>query len=468
MKKDLTVGSPLKLIIYFTIPLLIGNLFQQLYNTADTMIVGRTIGFNALAAVGVTGALVFFVIGFAQGLTGGFSIITAQKFGNKDGAGVRKSVASSFLLSLVINIILTLLSVILSGWLLHIIKTPDELYDNAFKYIVIIFWGTGAAILFNLFSNMLRAIGNSKWPLYFLIIACIVNIVLDYLFILSFKMGVAGAALATVISQITASLLCFEYIRRYVPELQAKGSDWKVTKYDLWEHIRVGIPMAVQVAIIAIGIVILQWALNRLGALAVGAFTVAQRIDVLAVQCLLSFGITMATYTAQNYGAGDISRIRQGVRHGSIVSVAFAVISGILILLAADFSVRLFLGKNITDPAQIEETIRLAKVYLTINCSMYVFLALLLVFRSTLQGLGNSIVPTFAGVMELIMRTVAAIILSAYIGFAGISWASTIALVGAFIPVFAAYFYIIKRLMRKYEIKKARQKHAEKLRETAL
>lgn len=459
MKKDLTVGSPLKLIIYFTIPLLIGNLFQQLYNTADTMIVGRTIGFDTLAAVGATGALVFFVIGFAQGLTGGFSIITAQKFGNKDAAGVRKSIASSFILSFIINIVLTLASVALSGWLLHIISTPEELYDNAYKYIVIIFWGTGAAILFNLFSNMLRAIGNSKWPLYFLIAACIVNIILDYLFILYFNMGISGAALATVISQITASLLCFEYIRRFVPELQAKGSDWKVTKHDLWEHIRVGIPMAVQVAIIAVGIVILQWALNRLGALAVGAFTVAQRIDVLAVQCLLSFGITMATYSAQNYGAGDIPRIRHGIRQGSIISVAFAVMSGILILSAADFSVKLFLGKNITDPAKIEETIYLAKVYLTINCSMYVFLALLLVFRSALQGLGNSIVPTFAGIMELIMRTVAAIILSEYIGFTGIAWASPIAWVGAFIPVFAAYFYIIKSLMHKYEIKKAMQKH---------
>lgn len=468
MKKDLTMGSPLKLIIYFTIPLLIGNLFQQLYNTADTMIVGRTIGFNALAAVGVTGALVFFVIGFAQGLTGGFSIITAQKFGSKDEAGVRRSVAASFILSFIINIILTILSIALSGWLLHIIETPAELYDDAYSYIVIIFWGTGAAILFNLFSNMLRAIGNSKWPLYFLIAACIVNIVLDYLFILTFKMGVSGAALATVISQLTASFLCFIYIKRNVPELQAKGSDWKVTKKDLLEHIRVGIPMAVQVSIIAIGIVILQFALNKLGALAVGAFTVAQRIDVLAVQCLLSFGITMATYTAQNYGAGNIPRIKSGVVQGSIVSVAFAVISGILILLAADFSVRIFLGKNITDPAQIEETIRLAKVYLTINCSMYIFLALLLVFRSTLQGLGNSIIPTFAGIMELVMRTVAALILSVYIGFAGISWASPVAWVGAFIPVFTAYFYIIKRLMRKYEIKKAREQHAAKLRDASL
>ena len=287
MKKDLTTGSPLKLIIYFTIPLLIGNLFQQLYNTADTMIVGRTIGLNALAAVGITGALVFFVIGFAQGLTSGFSIITAQKFGNKDEAGVRRSVAASFILALIINLVLTLVSVLLAGVLLRAIYTPSELYQDAYDYIIVIFWGTGAAILFNLFSNMLRAIGNSKWPLYFLIVACIVNIALDYLFILSFNMGVAGAAFATVISQITASLLCFEYIRRYVPELQARGSDWKVTKKDLWEHIRVGIPMAVQVAIIAIGIVILQGALNKLGSLAVGAFTVAQRIDVLREQLFL-------------------------------------------------------------------------------------------------------------------------------------------------------------------------------------
>ena len=233
MKKDLTVGSPLKLIILFTAPLLIGNIFQQLYNTADTMIVGRTISLDALAAVGVTGSLVFFVIGFAQGLTGGFSIITAQKFGNKDMEGVRRSVAASIILSAIITVILTIISVILAGYLLHIIRTPLELYDMAYDYIIVIFWGTGAAIFFNLFSNVLRAIGNSKWPLYFLIVACIVNIALDYILILYFHMGVAGAGLATVISQIIASLLCFEYIRRFVPELQARGSDWKITKKDV-------------------------------------------------------------------------------------------------------------------------------------------------------------------------------------------------------------------------------------------
>lgn len=465
MKKDLTVGSPLKLIIYFTIPLLIGNVFQQLYNTADTMIVGRTVSLNALAAVGVTGALVFFVIGFAQGLTGGFSIITAQKFGNKDMAGVRKSVAASFILSTIISIILTLISVLSAGFLLRKIDTPSELYGMAYDYIIIIFWGTGAAIFFNLFSNVLRAIGNSRWPLYFLIVASVVNIVLDYTLILYFKMGVAGAGLATVISQIVASLLCFEYIRRFVPELQARGSDWKITKKDIWEHIRVGIPMAIQVSIIAIGIVVLQKALNGLGSLAIGAFTVAQRIDILAVQCLLSFGITMATYTAQNYGAYDIPRIRKGVLHGTIVSVTFAIMSAVIILLAADFSVRLFIGSNITDKFQIEETVRLAKVYLVINCSMYVFLALLLVFRSTLQGLGNSIIPTVAGIMELIMRVVAALVLSVYFGFAGISWASPIAWVGAFIPIAIAYIFIIKRLSRKYIFKKARMERLNKLKE---
>ena len=455
MKKDLTVGSPLKLIIYFTIPLLIGNLFQQLYNTADTMIVGRTISLDALAAVGVTGALVFFVIGFAQGLTGGFSIITAQKYGNKDFTGVKRSVAASFILSFIITVILTIISVLLAGFLLREIETPVELYDMAYAYIIIIFWGTGAAIFFNLFSNILRAIGNSKYPLYFLLV-----------FILYFKMGVSGAALATVISQIVASLLCFEYIRRFVPELQARGSDWKITKQDMWEHIRVGIPMAIQVAIIAIGIVVLQRALNTLGTLAIGAFTVAQRIDVLAVQCLLSFGITMATYTAQNYGAGNIPRIRKGVLHGSIVSIVFAISSAVIILLLADFSVRFFLDQNMTDKVLVEETVRLAKIYLVINCSMYIFLALLLVFRSTLQGLGNSIIPTVAGIMELIMRVAAAVGLSAYFGFTGISWASPIAWVGALIPVVLAYIFIIKRLSRKYFFKKIRMEKSNKLKES--
>lgn len=450
MKGDLTSGSPLKLIIYFTIPLLIGNLFQQLYNTADTMIVGREIGLSALSAVGATGALVFFVLGFSQGLTAGFSIVTAQKFGNKDMDGVRRSVASTAVLCIIMTIVLTVLSVSLAGFLLKLIETPEDLYEDAYSYIIIIFWGTGAAIIFNMFSNMMRSLGNSVVPLYFLIIASVINIALDYLFILYFKMGVAGTAIATICSQLVPGILCFEYIRRRVPELKAQGSDWKVTRRDLWEHIRLGLPMGFQISIISIGIVAMQWALNRLGSLAVGAFTVAQRIDVLAVQCLLSFGITMATYTAQNYGARNIKRIRQGVRQGAIAAVLFSLFCGLLIMLLSDFSIRAFFGKNIEDAFKVEETVRLAKIYLQINCSLYFVLAFLFVFRNVLQGVGNSTVPTIAGIMELIMRTSAALILPAYIGFAGISLASPVAWIGAFIPVFIAYFWTIKRLEASY------------------
>lgn len=451
MKKDLTTGHPLKLIIYFTIPLLIGNLFQQLYNTADTIIVGRTVSFDALAAVGLTAPLVFFIIGFAQGVTAGFSIITAQRFGAKDYDGVRRSVAASTILSILTTIVLTIPSVLLSRILLIIINTPDKLLEDAYIYIVIIFWGTFAAIFFNMFSNLLRAVGNSKVPLYFLIIASIVNIVLDLVFILYFKMGVAGAALATVIAQIIPCLLSIEYIRRYLPELKTKKSDWKITFNEIMEHIRIGLPMGFQVSIIAIGMVILQWALNKLGPVAIGAFTVATRIDVLAVQCLLSFGITMATFTAQNYGARNIKRVKDGMKYGAITSVGFGLLAGVIIILFAEFSIKLFLGKDMTDPALIAETIRLGKIYLWINCSLYVFLALLLVYRNVLQGLGNSMIPTIAGIMELLMRAVAAIILPIYIGFTGISLAHPVAWIGGLVPVAIAYHVIIKKLEKEYK-----------------
>lgn len=450
MNRDLTSGSPLKLIILFTIPLLIGNVFQQLYNTADTLIVGRTIGLNALAAVGATTALVFFVIGFAQGLTAGFSIITAQKFGASDKEGVRRSVAASAILCFFINIALTAISVLTVPFLLDAVHTPQDLADNAYKYIVIIFWGTGAAILFNMLSNLMRAIGNSKVPLYFLIIASLVNIILDYLFILNFDMGVSGAAWATVISQIVPSIMCFEYIRRKVPELQARGNDWKVSASELWAHIRLGIPMGFQMSIIAIGIVIVQRALNELGSLAVGAYTVAQRIDVLAVQCILSFGITMATYTAHNYGARKIKRINQGVIQGSLASIIFSILCAILIFFSADFIIKSFIGEKFTSPEEIEETVRLAKLYLKINCPMYFMLSLLIIFRSTLQGLGNSIIPTIAGAIELIMRAAAAILLSGCLGFAGISASNPIAWTGAFIPIIIVYIFLLKTLSKKY------------------
>lgn len=440
MTKDLTKGNPTKLILLFTLPLLLGNLFQQFYSMADTVIVGRTIGVNALAAVGATGSIMFLILGFAQGLTSGFSIVTAQRFGAEDYEGVRRSVTTSVMLSAVITVILTALSMSLAMSVLKIMNTPSEIIEDSYRYIIVIYGGIGACVLFNLLSNIIRALGDSKTPLVFLIIACILNIALDFIFILSFSMGVAGAAWATIIAQLLSGILCILYMIKKLPILRFHKNDWKPDCHWIVRHLKVGLPMAFQMSIIAIGTMILQTALNALGATAVAAFTAAQKIDTVATQPLMSFGVTMSTYAAQNYGAGNISRIRQGVRQCSILSVVVSLLSGAGIILASTTFVKLFVGGD--QP----EVIRLAKIYLIFNCSMYFMLSLLFIYRYTLQGLGKSLIPTVAGIMELIMRTIAAVFLAQSIGFAGVSMASPIAWIGALIPLAFAYFYTIKKL----------------------
>lgn len=440
MTRDMTKGSPAKLILYFTIPLLIGNIFQQLYSMADTMIVGRTIGVDALAAVGATGSLMFLVIGFAQGLTSGFSVITAQRFGAGDEKGVRKSVTTSIVLSIIITIILTIFSVLTVRTLLELLETPSDIIEGAYSYIVVIFYGTYASLLFNLLSNIIRALGDSKTPLYFLIIACVINVVLDFVFILCFSMGVAGAAWATIIAQTVSGVLCFIYMIKKFPILKFEKSDWELNKNFVFLHLKVGIPMAFQSSIIAIGAMALQFALNKLGSTAVAAFTASQRIDILTIQPLMSFGITMATYSAQNYGANEIKRIGTGIKQCCIMSVSFSLICGFVIIILGKSIVKLFVGEG------QQNVIDLAQEYLVINCSMYFLLALLFIFRYTLQGLGKSLIPTFAGIMELVMRTFAAIFLANLIGFTGICMASPIAWLGAVIPLIISFILVYRKL----------------------
>jgi putative MATE family efflux protein len=440
MTKNLTEGNPAKLIFLFTIPLLIGNLFQQVYSMADTLIVGRTIGVNALAAVGCTGSLSFLIIGFAQGITAGLSIITAQKFGAKSEAGVRRSVAASILLSLAVTVVLTAVSVPLAKPILRWMNTPPEIIEDAYRYIVVIYGGIAASMLFNLLSNIIRALGDSRTPLLFLIIACILNIILDFVFILAFSMGVAGAAWATVIAQTVSGLLCIGYIKKKLPMLHMHKEDFRVTKMDIWQHMRVGLPMGFQSSIIAIGAITLQSALNSLGATAVASYTAAQKIDMLATQPMMSFGVTMATYAAQNYGAQKIDRIKKGVLQCVIMSVSFSVVVGVLIILAGRFLVGLFVG------AGQGEVVSLAQVYLKINGTTYFLLALLFIFRYTLQGLGQSLIPTIAGIMELFMRMFAAIIMAGWLGFAGACMANPLAWLGACIPLSIACIVTLKKL----------------------
>lgn len=440
MTQKLTSGNPAKLILLFTLPLIIGNIFQQFYSMADTLIVGRTIGVNALAAVGCTGSISFFILGFVMGMTSGLSIITAQRFGAQDADGVRKSFASSILISAATAVILTALAVPLSRTFLELLQTPPEIIDDATSYIRIIFLGIGASVMFNLLSSVMRALGDSRMPLYFLIFACCVNIALDFVFILLFQMGISGAGLATILSQLLSGICCILFIKKKMPLLCVTREDFQIHRADISTHLKTALPMAFQMSIIAIGSLILQYALNGLGAISVAAYTAAQKIDSIATMPMSSFGSTMATYAAQNYGANKMDRIRKGVFQCTLISVSFSIVMALVNIFAGYQLTGLFVGNGESEVLALSET------YLQINGCFYFVLALLFIYRFTLQGLGKGLIPTIAGIMELIMRAFGAMILVNHFGFAGASASNPLAWIGACIPLSIAYYYTIHKL----------------------
>ncbi|MDR0561699.1 MAG: MATE family efflux transporter [Spirochaetaceae bacterium] len=442
MTKNLTVGNPAFLIFSFAVPLLVGNLFQQFYNMADAFIVGRTLGMDALASVGCTGSINFLILGFMMGFTQGASIVTSQRFGASDASGVRRSFAVSAVLGVAVTLGLMGISVMSARPLLIFLRTDPKILDAAYSYIIVIYWGIPATLLFNLCSNMMRAVGDSFTPLVFLIIACVINIILDYAFIRGFHTGVEGAAYATIIAQVISGLLCIPVIIKKLPILRITKEDWKLNPKEIWEHFRVAMPMGFQMSIIAIGIVSVTFALNGLGIVAVAAFTAAQKIDMVAGMPLGSFGAAMTTFTAQNYGARKIGRIRKGVIQCCLMSCSFGIFMGVLFFFAGDRFAAVFLKEE-------AEAIGLAHTYLKVIGCFYVLLACLFIFRQTLQGLGDSLVPTIAGVMELAMRTFASIILSDRFGFIGLCFASPLAFLGACIPLTIAITLTLKKLLRK-------------------
>lgn len=440
--RELTKGNPAKLIFIFTIPLLIGNIFQQFYNMVDMIIVGQTLGKNALAAVGSTGSLTFLIIGFAQGLTAGLAIITAQRFGAQDYRGLKKSFATSIIISLVVTIVLTVLSLLFIRPMLQLMQTPPEIIDQAQSFISIILMGIFASMSFNLLSNVIRALGDSRTPLFFLIIAVIINVVLDLVFIIHFGMGVEGAGIATVIAQVASSLLCLVYIKRKIPLLQLRKKDFVFDKKEIRTHLNISLPMAFQASIIAIGAIILQSALNSLGTDVVAAQAAAGRIDQFATQPMMSFGITMATFTAQNYGAKEYGRILKGVKQCLLMSGGFSLVAGAVVIIFGHSFVHLFVDASET------RVFELAQIYFTINGSLYWILAILFILRYTLQGLGQSKIPTIAGIMELIMRSFAAIFLTALWGYPGAAAASPLAWIGSVTVLLYSYFKAMKKLRK--------------------
>lgn len=438
--RDLTKGSPAKLILMFTVPLLIGNVFQQFYNMVDMIIVGQTLGKNALAAVGATGSLTFLIIGFAQGLTAGLAIITAQRYGAKDYRGLKKSFAASVIISLIVTIVLTVLSLVFIHPMLQLMQTPPEIIDQAQTFISIILLGIFASMSFNLLSNVIRALGDSRTPLFFLIIAVIINVVLDLIFIIFFGMGVEGAAIATVIAQVSSSVLCLVYIKKKIPLLQLRKKDFSFDKEEIRVHLNAALPMAFQSSIIAIGAIVLQAALNSLGTDVVAAQAAASRIDQFANQPMMSFGIAMATFSAQNYGAKEYGRILKGVKQTLMMSIGFSLVAGATVIFFGHSLMKLFVSSSET------RVFELAQTYFNINGSLYWILAILFILRYTLQGLGQSKIPTIAGMMELLMRSFAAIILTGMLGYAGAAAASPLAWAGSVAVLLYSYLRSMKQL----------------------
>lgn len=446
MAKDMTSGKPIKLIWNFTIPLLIGNLFQQLYNMADTFIVGRTIGVHALASVGSTGSIIFLILGFANGLTAGLAIPLAQRYGAKNYSGVKRSFYVSILISAVVAILLTILSMVFCRQILEIMQTPVEIIDGAYDYLMVIFAGIFSSMAFNLLSNIFRSIGDAKTPLYFLVIACIMNIILDVVFIAGFGMGVEGAGYATVLSQIFSALACILYIWKKIPILRLNSKDFVAKSLDVKEHIRISFPMAFQSSIIAIGAIIIQITLNQLGATAVAAYTAAQKIDQVAILPMMSFGVTMATFVAQNYGAKKYDRIWRGVRDCIKLSLTFAISVGIILNLFSPIFIRAFVGVG------HEEVVELGAIYFITNGTMYSLLSLLFIYRYTLQGVGKTFTPTVAGIMELCMRAFAAVVLSNLYGYTGATMSNPLAWLGSLIPLMIAYYLFKNKFPKEQSI----------------
>lgn len=451
MINDLTKGAPLKLMLLFSIPLLIGNIFQQFYNIADIIIVGRTLGMTALASVGAVSPLFFLIMFIIVGMTNGFAVITGQRFGAKDYEGVRRSVTMSTILSTVFTITFTIICAAAMHHILFLMNVPQEIYKDAYYYIQIVVIGLIVANFYNLLASIIRALGDSMTPLYCLIIASVLNIFLALLFILEFHLGVPGSAFALVLSQAFSALLCVWYVKKHFPILHLKKKDWiidwkKEYKFAL-EHLKVGLPMAVQFGILGLSLLIIQSVCNTFGPDVIAAFTAALRIEQMATLPMISFGVALAAYVAQNFGAGNFSRIRFGVKKASLINVILSIVMAFIMHFWGGHLVRIFVGY------QNEDIVKIAHDYLFRSSLFYFFLAQIFIYRNALQGLGRAVIPMLAAVGELLMRAFAAIYLAAKIGYFGVFYAGPIAWVAASIVLAAGYYSTIKQFILKTQQK---------------
>ena len=442
-QNDMTVGNPMKIIFGFTLPIFIGNVFQQFYNMADAVIVGKFVGNKALAAVGSTGTIMFLIYGFVVGMTAGFTVLTAQKFGAGDMKGMRKTVAGAGILSFVVGALLTILFMVFMKPLLILMNTPSDIFADAYSYIMIVSGGILAQMLYNLLSSILRALGNSKLPLVFLIISALLNIVLDLVFIVGFGMGAKGAAVATVIAQGVSGILCLFYIIAKIPILHLKREDLDVGSTIYKNQLRIGVPMALQYSITAIGTMMVQSSLNILGSTLVAAYTAAGKIEQVVTQAYVAMGTTMATYAAQNMGAGSVKRIREGFKACTVIGVVYSFVAAGFIMTVGKYMTYLFVSED------VDIIMNSVDIYLKCIGIFFIPLAVVNIYRNGIQGLGYGLLPMMAGVAELNGRGVVAVIAGAKRSYPGVCLAGPAAWVLAGGLLIVMYYFIMNVNMRK-------------------
>lgn len=447
MTRDLTVGKPMGLIFSFALPTLFGMLFQQLYNMVDTMIVGKLLGANALGSVGSTGAINFFVIGFCMGLCNGFAIPVAQRTGAGDGHNMRRYVANSAYLCVFFSIIITAATVLSCRYILTVMQTPAELIDDAYSYIVIIFLGIPVIILYNMLSGIIRSLGDSKTPVYFLALSSVLNIVLDFAFILYFHSGVAGAALATVISQAVSGVACLLFMIRRYPQLHMTAEERRFDLTACKTLCGMGVPMGLQYSITAIGSIIMQSAVNTLGSLCVSAVAAANKLFQLLCCPLDALGSTMATYCGQNVGALKLDRLGKGIRCAVFQGAVYSVAALVFMLLFADDCTMLFLNAGETN---LELLVQLTSQYIITLVAFFTVLGILNIVRFSIQGMGFSNLAIISGIMEMIARTIMGRWIVPVFGFNAATVASPIAWISAVVFLIPACMGCIRHLKKLY------------------
>ena len=443
--KSMTSKKPWVLILGFALPLMLGNIFQQLYTFTDTMVVGKALGYKALAALGATEWLVFMVFGFIQGLTHGFSIVLSHRFGSKDYLGLRKAFINAVYIIIIFSAVLTISGQIIIFPILKLINAPGEIIELSRVYLQILFLGIPVVMSYNLFAAILRALGNSKTPLHAMIISSVCNVILDIIFVFVLNWGIKGVAFATIIAQILSSLYCFAAIRK-IEILRLEEGDTQIDINLCIKQIKLGLPMGALNVVTAAGGLVVQSVVNGFGIIFIAGFTAANKLYGLLEIAASSYGYAIATYTGQNFGAGLISRIRKGLKAANIIGTLTALVMSAIMLLLGKPILSLFVSGDKTTVSSIIQT---GYHFLTVLSIFFPLLYILYIMRSCLQGMGKTISPLLSSITQLIMRVLCAVILTSFIGEKGVFYGEIFAWIGADIILVISYYVNINKTPQK-------------------